>query len=128
MKTAAKAIKPLPPSQREGMQTGHVSIDPDNDGFETFDSGRNYLYQAFNASTQSHVQSGSTFTLFALVAGLENGVRLTDSYPGSSPTTLNNEGTPWTVNNFGNTSYGPVSLLKATQSSINTAYAALNVQ
>src|SRR5699024_1998740 len=63
-----------------------------------------------------------------LVAGLENGVRLTDSYPGSSPTTLNNEGTPWTVNNFGNTSYGPVSLLKATQSSINTAYAALNVQ
>src|SRR5690606_4851338 len=83
---------------------------------------------AFNASTQSHVQAGSTFKPFALVAGLENGVRLTDSYPGASPTTLNNDGTPWPVRNFGGSSYGPVSLLKATQSSINTAYAALNVQ
>ena len=128
MKAAEKAIKSLPPNQPEGMQAGLVSIDPDNGGIEAFYGGKNYLDQAFNASTQSHVQSGSTFKPFALVAGLENGVRLTDSYPGSSPTTLNNEGTPWTVNNFGNTSYGPVSLLKATQSSINTAYAALNVQ
>jgi membrane peptidoglycan carboxypeptidase len=128
MKAAEKAIKSLPPNQPEGMQAGLVSIDPDNGGIEAFYGGKNYLDQAFNASTQSHVQSGSTFKPFALVAGLENGVRLTDSYPGSSPTTLDNDGTPWPVNNFGNTSYGPVSLLKATQSSINTAYAALNVQ
>nr|WP_253719839.1 transglycosylase domain-containing protein [Brevibacterium renqingii] len=128
MKAAEKAIKSLPPNQPKGMQAGLVSIDPDNGGIEAFYGGKNYLDQAFNASTQSHVQSGSTFKPFALVAGLENGVRLTDTYPGSSPTTLNNDGTPWTVNNFGSTSYGPVSLLKATQSSINTAYAALNVQ
>nr|WP_216629628.1 transglycosylase domain-containing protein [Brevibacterium renqingii] len=128
MKAAEKAIKSLPPNQPDGMQAGLVSIDPDNGGIEAFYGGKNYLDQAFNASTQSHVQSGSTFKPFALVAGLENGVRLTDTYPGSSPTTLNNDGTPWTVNNFGSTSYGPVSLLKATQSSINTAYAALNVQ
>src|SRR5699024_11259335 len=70
----------------------------------------------------------STFKPFALIAGLENGVRLTDSYPGSSPTVLDNDGTPWPVNNSGNTSYGPVSLLKATQSSITIAYAALHVQ
>ncbi|WP_228282567.1 transglycosylase domain-containing protein [Brevibacterium atlanticum] len=128
MKAAESAIKTLPQQQPEGMQAGLVSIDPDNGGIEAFYGGKNYLDQAFNASTQSHVQAGSTFKPFALVAGLENGVRLTDSYPGASPTTLNNDGTPWTVNNFGNTSYGPVSLLKATQSSINTAYAALNVQ
>jgi membrane peptidoglycan carboxypeptidase len=128
MKAAEKAIKTLPPNQPEGMQAGLVSINPDDGGIEAFYGGKNYLDQAFNASTQSHVQAGSTFKPFALVAGLENGVRLTDSYPGSSPTTLNNDGTPWTVNNFGGSSYGPVSLLKATQSSINTAYAALNVQ
>ena len=128
MKAAEQAIKTLPPNQPEGMQAGLVSIDPDNGGIEAFYGGKNYLDQAFNASTQSHVQAGSTFKPFALVAGFENGVRLTDSYPGSSPTTLNNDGTPWPVKNFGNTSYGPVSLLKATQSSINTAYAALNVQ
>jgi membrane peptidoglycan carboxypeptidase len=128
MKAAEKAIKTLPQDQPEGMQAGLVSIDPDDGGIEAFYGGKNYLDQAFNASTQSHVQAGSTFKPFALVAGLENGVRLTDSYPGASPTTLNNDGTPWTVNNFGGSSYGPVSLLKATQSSINTAYAALNVQ
>lgn len=128
MKAAEQAIKSLPPNQPEGMQAGLVSIDPDDGGIEAFYGGKNYLDQAFNASTQSHVQAGSTFKPFALVAGLENGVRLTDSYPGASPTTLNNDGTPWEVNNFAGTSYGPVSLLKATQSSINTAYAALNVQ
>lgn len=128
MKAAEKAIKTLPQDQPEGMQAGLVSIDPDDGGIEAFYGGKNYLDQAFNASTQSHVQAGSTFKPFALVAGLENGVRLTDSYPGASPTTLNNDGTPWEVNNFAGTSYGPVSLLKATQSSINTAYAALNVQ
>jgi membrane peptidoglycan carboxypeptidase len=128
MKAAEQAIKTLPQDQPEGMQAGLVSINPDNGGIEAFYGGKNYLDQAFNASTQSHVQAGSTFKPFALVAGLENGVRLTDTYPGSSPTTLDNDGTPWQVQNFGNTSYGPVSLLKATQSSINTAYAALNVQ
>ncbi|WP_436327057.1 transglycosylase domain-containing protein [Brevibacterium sp. FAM 27836] len=128
MKAAEQAIKTLPQQQPEGMQTGLVSIDPDNGGIEAFYGGKNYLDQAFNASTQSHVQAGSTFKPFALVAGLENGVRLTDTYPGSSPTSIDNNGKPWLVNNFGNTSYGPVSLLKATQSSINTAYAALNVQ
>jgi membrane peptidoglycan carboxypeptidase len=128
MKAAEQAIKTLPQQQPEGMKAGLVSIDPDNGGIEAFYGGKNYLDQAFNASTQSHVQAGSTFKPFALVAGLENGVRLTDNYPGSSPSTLNNDGTPWTVRNFGGSSYGPVTLLKATQSSINTAYAALNVQ
>lgn len=128
MKAAEQAIKSLPPNQPEGMQAGLVSIDPDNGGIEAFYGGKNYLDQAFNASTQSHVQAGSTFKPFALVAGLENGVRLTDTYPGASPTSIDNNGQPWPVSNFGNTSYGPVSLLKATQSSINTAYAALNVQ
>ncbi|WP_413332688.1 transglycosylase domain-containing protein [Brevibacterium sp. GP-SGM9] len=127
MKEAEKAIQTLPSNQPKGMQAGLVSIDPDNGGIEAFYGGKNYLDQAFNASTQSHVQAGSTFKPFALVAGLENGVRLTDTYPGN-PTTLNNDGTPWPVQNFGNSSYGPVSLLKATQNSINTAYAALNLQ
>ncbi|SMX70974.1 MULTISPECIES: transglycosylase domain-containing protein [Brevibacterium] len=127
MKAAEKAIKNLPSDQPEGLQAGLVSIDPDSGGIEAFYGGKNYLDQAFNASTQSHVQAGSTFKPFALVAGLENGVRLTDRYPGSA-TTFPNGGSPWPVTNFGGANYGPVTLLKATQSSINTAYAALNVQ
>lgn len=127
MKEAEKAIESLPSNQPKGLQAGLVSIDPKTGGIEAFYGGKNYLDQAFNTSTQGHAQAGSTFKPFALVAGFENGVRLSDRYPGS-PTTLNNDGTPWEVSNFGNSSYGPVTLLKATQSSINTAYAALNVQ
>ncbi|GAA3836761.1 hypothetical protein KACC15558_18590 [Brevibacterium ammoniilyticum] len=127
MKDAEAAIKELPKNQPKGLQAGLVSIDPKTGGIEAFYGGKNYLDQAFNASTQGHAQAGSTFKPFALVAGFENGVRLSDRYPGS-PTTLNNDGTPWQVSNFGGSSYGPVTLLKATQSSINTAYAALNVQ
>ena len=127
MKEAEKAIKDLPANQPKGLQAGLVSIDPKTGGIQAFYGGKNYLDQAFNASTQGHAQAGSTFKPFALVAGLENGVRLTDTYPGNS-TTLNNDGTSWPVSNFGGASYGPVTLLKATQSSINTAYAALNVQ
>lgn len=127
MKASEKAVKNLPPDQPEGLQAGLVSIDPKSGGIEAFYGGKNYLDQAFNVSTQGHAQAGSTFKPFALVAGLENGVRLTDRYPGS-PTTFNADGTTWTPHNFGNASYGPVTLLKATQSSINTAYAALNIQ
>lgn len=127
MKEAQTAIKNLPPNQPEGLQAGLVSIDPKSGGIEAFYGGKNYLDQAFNVSTQGHAQAGSTFKPFALVAGLENGVRLTDRYPGS-PTTFNADGTTWTPHNFGNASYGPVTLLKATESSINTAYAALNIQ
>lgn len=128
MKEAEKAVKDLPPDQPEGLQAGLVSIDPNSGGIEAFYGGKNYLDQAFNVSTQGHAQAGSTFKPFALVAGLENGVRLTDRYPGST-TTFNYPGyDPFTVSNFANASYGPVTLLKATQSSINTAYQALNVQ
>ncbi|MGO1326130.1 MAG: transglycosylase domain-containing protein, partial [Brevibacterium aurantiacum] len=113
MKAAEKAIKNLPSDQPEGLQAGLVSIDPDSGGIEAFYGGKNYLDQAFNASTQSHVQARSTFKPFALVAGLENGVRLTDRYPGSA-TTFPNGGSPWPVTNFGGANYGPVTLLKAT--------------
>ena len=127
MKQAEKAVKDLPPDQPEGLQAGLVSIDPDSGGIEAFYGGKNYLDQAFNVSTQGHAQAGSTFKPFALVAGLENGVRLTDRYPGS-PTTFNSDGTTWRPTNYGGATYGPVTLLKATQSSINTAYGALNIQ
>ncbi len=128
MKDAEKAIESLPKDKPKGLQAGLVSINPKSGAIEAFYGGEDYLDQAFNASTQAAAQAGSTFKPFALVAGLENGVRLTDRYVGS-PTTLQlPEGGTWRPKNFGGASYGPVTLLKATQSSINTAYAQLNVQ
>lgn len=128
MKDAENAIENLPADQPAGLKAGLVSIDPTTGGIEAFYGGKNYLDQAFNNSTQGHAQAGSTFKPFALVAGLENGVRLTDRYAGSPTTMRLPGGGTWTPQNFGNASYGPVTLLKATQSSINTAYAQLNIQ
>lgn len=69
------------------------------------------------ATTARH--AGSTFKPFALVAGLRNGMGLATTLRGDSFTPVG-EGVP--VRNAGNASYGTVSLLKATTSSINTAY------
>lgn len=128
MKDAEKAIKTLPKNQPDGLRAGLVSIDPKTGGIEAFYGGEDYLEQAFNNSTQGVAQAGSTFKPFALVAGLENGVRLNDRYVGSPTTMKLPGGGTWTPKNFGGSTYGPVTLLKATESSINTAYAQLNIQ
>ncbi|PMD04052.1 penicillin-binding transpeptidase domain-containing protein, partial [Brevibacterium paucivorans] len=54
-----------------------------------------------------------------LVAGLENGFTLSDSFTGSAQTFQRPGGGTWTPKNYGGASYGQVTLLKATQSSIN---------
>lgn len=128
MKAATDAIKTLPKKQPSGLQVALVSVDPETGGINAMYGGKDYLKRQRNAATQDFAQAGSTFKPFTLVAGLENGVRLTDVYNGRNGLTLPNDGNPWTVSNFGNSSYGGINLIKATQSSVNTVYAQLNAQ
>lgn len=125
MRDAEKAIDTLP-EMNEGMHAGLTSIDPANGEVKAFYGGPDYFKRMQNNSTQDTAQAGSTFKPFALVAGLEAGYRLEDTFNGSSVTFPNN-GDPWTPRNYGGASYGSVSLLRATESSINTAYAQLNI-
>lgn len=62
---------------------------------------------------------GSTFKPYALVAGLRNGLTLSDRFNGNSWTPPGNT-TP--VTNAGGASYGSITLLDATTHSVNTAY------
>ena len=70
--------------------------------------------------------TGSTFKPWALVAGLRDGATLNDRFDGNNMYKV--KGTSHEVSNAGGTSYGPVTLEKATTSSINTAYVDLVAQ
>ena len=88
--------------------------------------GKDYLKNQINWATVG-TQPGSTFKVFALVAALEDGFSLKTRLNGSSPievggNTVENQG------DSGGQSFGPVTLERATQKSINTAFVDLTQQ
>jgi len=63
-------------------------------------------------------QAGSTFKPFALAAGLEQGVGLDSLWNGDNGRDIGG----YTVVNYGDESWGDISLLTATENSVNSAY------
>lgn len=110
----------------EALKVGIVTLDPDNGAIVAMYGGADFLADQYNRATYP-VQAGSTFKPFTLIAALQDGIPLTARYSGASPQTI--EG--WeggSVSNFGGTSYGTIDLVTATAQSVNTVYAALNVE
>ena len=89
--------------------------------------GGDDLTQRQNSVTKDRAQGGSTFKPFTLVAALEAGVSLDQTFDGSSGRRFEGYGEQ-PVGNFGDTDYGTVDLVKATANSVNTAYVELNEQ
>lgn len=79
----------------------------------------------YNRATQALYSPGSTFKMVSLATALENNVA-TESSVFSSPgeMTIGNG----KVNNFGNYSYGEITLARATELSSNTVYGQLGTQ
>ena len=100
---------------------GLIAVEPETRRIAAMYGGQNYLKSQLNNATQGHAQGGSTFKAFGLAAALDEGYSLDTVLNGTSPATV--EG--YTLQNFGNSSFGPVSLLTATTNSINTAYVQL---
>ncbi|GIG28681.1 transglycosylase domain-containing protein [Cellulomonas marina] len=106
-----------------------VSVDPADGGVVALYGGQDYLADARDAATYLTAQAASTFKPFTLVAALEQGIPLTTTYNGNSPQEPEGWGNPGEdVSNFGGTDYGRIDLVRATQDSVNTVYAQLNVQ
>lgn len=120
MDTVAK----LPAGHAPNLHVAMISTDPTTGEIIAEYPGQDYLKVQINAATQEHFQAGSTFKPFGMIASLEQGGSLSDTYPGNSPQTI--QGVP--IRNFGGGSYGTVSLAQATAKSINTAYVALNAK
>ncbi|MDQ2625138.1 MAG: penicillin-binding protein, partial [Actinomycetota bacterium] len=125
---AVAVIDEIPDDAPERLRTAVVTIDPADGAILGLYGGHDYVEHPQNAVTQDIAQAGSTFKPFTLVAALEEGISLRTTYDGNSPAFV--EGFPEErgVRNFGNTSFGTVDLVEATAKSVNTAYAALNVE
>ncbi|RYV51101.1 transglycosylase domain-containing protein [Pengzhenrongella frigida] len=113
-------------------KVGLTSIDPADGAIVALYGGPDYITSAQNAATQDVAQAGSTFKPFTLVAALENGVSLSDTFSGKSPQKIEGwESETGKVTNFGSgggQSFGTIDLVKATAESVNTVYAQLNIQ
>ncbi|MCL1898720.1 MAG: penicillin-binding transpeptidase domain-containing protein, partial [Micrococcales bacterium] len=114
----------LPADSPEGLHIGIAAIDPSTGAITMLYGGPDYIKRQQNAATQDIAQAGSTFKPITLAAALEKGIGLNQTFNGNSPLDI----AGWTVSNSGNTQYGYIDLVQATQSSVNTVFAQLNEQ
>ena len=107
-----------PTTKTEGLRIGIASIRPGTGEVVALYGGPDYVTEPLNNATQAIAQAGSTFKTFALAAAFEEGIALDTLWNGDSPRTFGD----YTLNNYSKKSFGQISLLAATESSVNTVY------
>ena len=116
---AVKAVKDEAPSTgSKGLRIGLAAVKPGTGEVIAMYGGADYLTNSVNNATQAIGQAGSTFKPFALAAALESGVTLDSRWNGNNRTVI--DGYP--VTNYGDKSWGKITLLKATEQSVNAVY------
>ncbi len=121
-RAATAAVRKVGPSNgTEGLRIGLAAVRPGTGEIVAIYGGQDFITDQINNATRPFAQAGSTFKPFALAAATEQEVPLTTILPGDSPTTVDG----YTFSNYGDKSYGPVTLLQATENSINSAYVTL---
>jgi penicillin-binding protein 1A len=98
-----------------------VAIDPRNGAVRAMYGGRSFKRRQFNYATDSIRQAGSTMKPFVLAQALNAGISVNTVYPGPAELIVNGED----FKNYGDTSYGPMTLRDATRLSVNTIYVQL---
>ena len=122
-------IKEAPTKVPENLHIGLVAIKPGTGEILAMYGGQDYLKYQFNAATQGITSGGSSFKAFALIAALEQGIPLSSVWNGDSPKVYDDGiGRPYPVNNYGGESWGDLSLLTATEKSVNTIYVPLGMK
>ncbi len=122
MDAAAKAVLDQKPQGLKKLHVAVATVDPQTGALRGMYGGQDYLKSQINWATAGG-SPGSAFKPFALTAGLKDGYSLKSTFQGNSPYqfpgggTVVNEG-PGNGNDYG----AKVSLTKATEQSINTAY------
>jgi penicillin-binding protein 1A len=74
-------------------------------------------------------QAGSAFKPFTLAAAIEQGISLQSTFAGPSQVDMSEDGCGlWEPHNYGDSSYGTMTLIDATENSVNTIFAQLVVK
>jgi membrane peptidoglycan carboxypeptidase len=114
-----------PKKDAVGVRVGLASVNPATGGIVAMYGGPDYGHpQYINDATQSIAQAGSTFKAFTLVAALENGITLSSTWDGHSGRVFTDANGAKTnpIPNEDGKSYGHISLLQATEDSVNTVF------
>ena len=121
-RAATAAVRKVgPTSGTEGLRIGLAAVRPGTGEVVAIYGGEDFIDDQINNATRQFAQAGSTFKPFALAAATEQDVPLNSVWNGDSPSTVDG----YTFSNYGDRSYGPVTLLQATENSINSAYVEL---
>jgi membrane peptidoglycan carboxypeptidase len=123
---AVETQRPL--DSPKDLHIGLATVRPGTGEIVALYGGSDYLERQLNDATQAIAQAGSTFKIFAVVAALEKGYSLSTVWDGKSPQTFRTSSGNYKVSNYGNSSFGPVSLYRATASSINTVFVKLGTK
>jgi membrane peptidoglycan carboxypeptidase len=123
---AIDAVGNLPEDRPENNYVGLISLRPESGAIVALYGGEDYLERSRNSVTQDHAQAGSTAKPFALIAAIEDGVSLEETFPSYSPMEI--EGYDFPVSNYDGLNRGQITLRQATAHSVNTTYALLNEQ
>jgi membrane peptidoglycan carboxypeptidase len=123
MRAAAQAVEEEKPKGLKRLHVAVASVDPATGALKGMYAGQDYLKSQINWALAGS-SPGSAFKPFALSAGIADGYALTSTFDGNSPyffpdgtSTVVNEG-PGDGNDYG----ARISLLEATEQSVNTAY------
>ncbi|MFC6287041.1 transglycosylase domain-containing protein [Nocardioides sp. GCM10027113] len=101
------------------LHVGVASVEPGTGAVRGIYGGQDYLDSQINWAVAGG-QAGSTMKPAALVAAIEDGFSLKDTFEGNSPLVLP-DGTDF--ENQGDTDYGSaISMVDATENSVNTAF------
>ncbi len=117
---AEKAVKErIKAIGRSGLQSALVAIEPTTGYIKALVGGDDFNNMQLNLATQTARQPGSTFKIFTLATAIGQGMNPSITLNCNSPLKVS---PTWTVQNYGNVSYGNISLSQATAVSSNTGY------
>ena len=121
VQAAVEAGVPEVAPKLKGLHTAVASVDPRTGALKGVYAGQDYLKSQLNWAVAGGAP-GSTFKPFALATALDYGYSLKSTFNGNSPIDIN--GTEFSnQGEGGGESYGSaISLLTATEKSVNTAY------